>query len=742
MTDLQFTPNGTYNGYTQWEATDGIDTYSIVWNLEGYWEMLGWSVGDLRSYSSPNITPLDGWRLYNTTTTGIFNVFEGYCIPLTPTPTPTNTVTPTVTPTSTLNICGNQDSLVDPIITENEEYIIVGNCEYLMFIYSEPSPTPTNTVTSTPTITPTQTPTITPTQTPTITPVSCTGIPYNLSTIFDIPISGDILFANLGVGEASNNPDGINEYGGVYFNVIDFNGTDQTSYFSNLIGNNFLLTLCQNNVTATYSGSSDSFQFLDTAYYCSTDTGANFIETISANTLFNFGEIVYIDYSVVAPSTPTPTPTVTETPTNTPTISVTPTITPTITETPTNTPTISVTPTITPTITCSRPEGLSSFSLVYVCNSVVITGSLIDACNSFNCAVPGSYSVEAVSLNVGEIVYLFSGVTSCETIPTGYYTYNNDTVIYIVNGVVDSYPICPSPTPTPTNTVTPTVTPSFGINCRCVEVVISQLDIDSATGNTSNPSLNGVVRFMNSVGGSNCSGGTIFDEYSTPGTYYYCMNTLVGITNLYYYENNSLRSYPSISSTYTILRDSMCIDSPTCLPATPTPTISQTPTMTPTPTTPLTCDTFTFNGINANTTINSAINTGGGGWDSSAYSTESYTTPVTLTFQTTANGNYLMGGFSYNPTSNPTTYLNTTYGLYIQPNFLEIYENGGQVTVPGSMTNLSTDVWKVIYNGTNVTYYKNDVLIYTSSNPVTQPLHIFFPLLTQNEGVTNVCVIG
>ena len=157
---------------------------------------------------------------------------------------------------------------------------------------------------------------------------------------------------------------------------------------------------------------------------------------------------------------------------------------------------------------------------------------------------------------------------------------------------------------------------------------------------------------------------------------------------------------------------------------------------------PVICDSFTFNSINANTTTTSAIKTSAGGWDSSAYSTETYTNPITLTFQTTANGNYLMGGFSYSPTGNTETYTNTTYGLYIQPNFLEIYENGGQATVPGAMVNLSTDVWKVEYNGTNVTYYKNDVLIYTSSNPVTQPLHVFFPLLTGNEGVNNVCVIG
>ena len=152
------------------------------------------------------------------------------------------------------------------------------------------------------------------------------------------------------------------------------------------------------------------------------------------------------------------------------------------------------------------------------------------------------------------------------------------------------------------------------------------------------------------------------------------------------------------------------------------------------------CDSFTFNSINANTTTTSAIKTSGGGWDSSAYSVETYTNPVTLTFQTTTNGNYLMGGFSYNPTGSSETYTNITYGIYLQLNFVEIYENGAQATVLGAMTTLSTDVWKVEYNGTNVTYYKNDVLIYTSSNPVTQPLHVFFPLLTGNEGVNNVCL--
>jgi hypothetical protein len=152
------------------------------------------------------------------------------------------------------------------------------------------------------------------------------------------------------------------------------------------------------------------------------------------------------------------------------------------------------------------------------------------------------------------------------------------------------------------------------------------------------------------------------------------------------------------------------------------------------------CDSFTFNSINTNTTTTSAIKTSGGGWDASAYSVETYTNPVTLTFQTTANGNILMGGFSYNPTANVETYVNISYGIYLQNNFVEIYENGNQVYVPGSITTLSTDVWKVEYNGTNVTYYKNNTLIYTSSNPVTQPLHVFFALYTPTEGVDNVCL--
>ena len=157
------------------------------------------------------------------------------------------------------------------------------------------------------------------------------------------------------------------------------------------------------------------------------------------------------------------------------------------------------------------------------------------------------------------------------------------------------------------------------------------------------------------------------------------------------------------------------------------------------------CDSFTFIGNNATTTTNSAINNGTSGWDSSAYSLETFTGPVSVTFQTSANGNILMGGFSYNPTVNlGDTYVDTSYGIYLyNSDQIEIYENGFQAAVINVGTVVSSsDVWKVDYDGTSVKYYRNSTLLYTSTNAVTQPLHVFFPLFTPNEGAVNICAIG
>jgi hypothetical protein len=154
------------------------------------------------------------------------------------------------------------------------------------------------------------------------------------------------------------------------------------------------------------------------------------------------------------------------------------------------------------------------------------------------------------------------------------------------------------------------------------------------------------------------------------------------------------------------------------------------------------CNILTLIGVNATTTSNSATNDNTGGWDSSAYSTQTYSTPIILKFSTSSDSNLFMGGFAYTPTVEVDTYLNTSYGVYLTgATTVEIYENGGQVFVGPTITRSVDDVWKVIYDGTEVKYYQNNTLIYTSTNGVTAPLHVFFAFNTANQGVTDICAI-
>jgi hypothetical protein len=316
----------------------------------------------------------------------------------------------------------------------------------------------------------------------------------------------------------------------------------------------------------------------------------------------------------------------------------------------------------------------------------------------------------------------------------------------ISNFEVDSNIIFLSPTPTPTPPVTPTITPS---QTETPQPTPTQTETPQPTPtNTETPTPTPTPTFTPTPEQ------TITDAIITSEIEY------ISVDGLFYLKfvdpeqaiNDAIivngNEYISVGENLYLSFVDPIITTPTPTPTntntpTPTPTSTITQTPTPTPTISVICDTFTFTGNNATITVNSAIKTSNGGWDGSAYSVESYTSPVSVSFQVSSSNLYLMGGFSYNPNANPgDTYVDISYGLYIQPNFLEIYENGTQVTVPGEMTNTTSDVWKVDYNGTDVKYYKNGGLIYTSSNAVTQPLHIYFPLLTFNEGVTNVCVIG
>ena len=274
--------------------------------------------------------------------------------PNTPTPTPTNTVTPTITPTNT------------PTET--------------------PTMTPTNTVTPTitPTETPTETPTVTPTETPTNTPtpstspIPVTGYGFNLIVLpYNFPTTGNtIMTGPSGSSSGTTNPNEMTSIGrAIYFNSIDSDGIDRTSYFSQFTGQSVTITMSQTGSTAIYSGDTNAFK------YWSANTGTppgvagdgfvfgtgisvppitGFTGTTvliqSATTNWTVGLPVYISVTINGGVTPTPTPTNTVTPTVTPT------------NTPTNTSTV------TPT-SSSSVGSVVNMTLLEVGDDVVLSGS-------------------------------------------------------------------------------------------------------------------------------------------------------------------------------------------------------------------------------------------------------------------------------------------------------------------------------------------------------------------------------
>jgi hypothetical protein len=191
----------------------------------------------------------------------------------------------------------------------------------------------------------------------------------------------------------------------------------------------------------------------------------------------------------------------------------------------------------------------------------------------------------AFTPTTGKVYYLtFSfGITDgCYTIvsPTG------SAFIGAVTSMSSQYDICgecetvptPTPTPTPTVTSTPTVTPTLtptttSCVCRFLDVVITQGDIDDATGNT-DTALNGKVYLFY----TNCENNPVLEEYSVAGTYTHSVCALASqigvLTNTLYYKNNV-----STNGTSTWSDSYDC-----CFVGTPTPTSSETPTLTPTAT--------------------------------------------------------------------------------------------------------------------------------------------------------------
>jgi hypothetical protein len=224
-----------------------------------------------------------------------------------------------------------------------------------------PLPATSTPIPATDTPTPTPEPTSGPTDTPTPTPTtvaSCSGKPYVLSNSMTTPSSGESLWiSNTTPATALNLVNILSTNSSVlYFNEIDNDEIDQTTYFGNAVATSFTVTLCQNGNSAIYSGTNGAMVYDSFNYsYFLDSTRLSLVQSSPVST-FTFGEVFYIDILVSGQSTPTPTPTSTTEPTNVPTD--TPTPTPDATSTPepaTATPVPTDTPTPTPLAATSTP---------------------------------------------------------------------------------------------------------------------------------------------------------------------------------------------------------------------------------------------------------------------------------------------------------------------------------------------------------------------------------------------------
>ena len=131
-----------------------------------------------------------------------------------------------------------------------------------------------------------------------------TGGGYTLiTTPYNPPAAGKTIFPNFGVGATAGilNPNTF-ATGGVYWNPIDVNSVDQTSYYNGMIGNAVTASFTQNGNTAIYSGSTGAFTFIpatgsQAASFAYNPNPGTLTLTQASPVNFTLGETVYISYT-------------------------------------------------------------------------------------------------------------------------------------------------------------------------------------------------------------------------------------------------------------------------------------------------------------------------------------------------------------------------------------------------------------------------------------------------------------
>jgi hypothetical protein len=90
-----------------------------------------------------------------------------------------------------------------------------------------------------------------------------TGGGYELVILpYNPPAVGDVIFPNFAavLSQGNTNPN-IFATGGVYWNVVDINSVNQSSYYNGLIGNSATISFTQNGNTAIYSATNTAIVF-------------------------------------------------------------------------------------------------------------------------------------------------------------------------------------------------------------------------------------------------------------------------------------------------------------------------------------------------------------------------------------------------------------------------------------------------------------------------------------------------
>ena len=204
---------------------------------------------------------------------------------------------------------------------------------------------------------------------------------------------------------------------------------------------------------------------------------------------------------------------------------------------------------------------------------------------------------------------------------------------------------CPTEPTTTTTTITPppptTTTTTTLSSCNCVDIIISQDDIDDATGNAF---LNGNVSIEGYIKDTTCDNQDIPVHYDTAGTYRYCLKTPnIPYFSLFYLKDNEIVT--DIQSEIVNLGTECSVAGP-CAPITTTTSSSSTTTTTSSTSSSTTTSTTTLEPTTTTTSTSS--------------STTTTTTTVEPTTTTTSSSSTTTTTTTVEPTTTTTTTIAPT----------------------------------------------------------------------------------